>query len=95
MLPRGDHVQQVFYAGADPLLSGASSAEGKKLFIDCSTIDPDISREIGQKVQSSGLGDFSDAAVSVRHKRSPTQRPRLPADSKLHRAAPAARKPQL
>ena len=67
MLPRGHHVQQVFYAGEDSLLSAANetSTGGKKLFIDCSTIDPDISREIGKKVEESGLGQFSDAAVSV------------------------------
>ena len=69
MLPKSEHVQQVYYAGENSLLSAngsINSDQGKKLFIECSTIDPMVSREVGGKVKESGLGDFADAAVSVR-----------------------------
>ena len=68
MLPKSEHVQQVYHAGENNLLSpDTSRAQGqpRKLFIECSTIDPVVTREVGTKVQESGLGDFADAAVSV------------------------------
>lgn len=74
MLPKSEHVQQVYYAGNDNLLSAkysSTSGDGKKLFIECSTIDPAVSREVGAKIIESGLGQYADAAVSVRH--SPNQ----------------------
>ena len=69
MLPKSEHVQQVYYAGDDSLLSADKSAtpsQGSKLFIECSTIDPMVTREVGNKVKDSGLGEFAEAAVSVR-----------------------------
>jgi len=69
MLPRGEHVQHVFYTGANSLLFAnleTAKTQGRKLFIDCSTIDAAITREVGEQVKQSGLGDFADAAVSVR-----------------------------
>lgn len=68
MLPKSEHVQQVYYAGDNNLLSADKSAVSEqrtKLFIECSTIDPMVTREAGDKVKESGLGQYADAAVSV------------------------------
>ena len=68
MLPTSKHVQTVYYAGDNSLVSAnksKGSQQGTKLFIECSTIDPVVSREVGGKIQESGLGQFADAAVSV------------------------------
>ena len=69
MLPKSHHVQQVYYAGENSLLSAqAARSDGQpsRLFIECSTIDPAVTREVGAKVQEAGLGGYADAAVSVR-----------------------------
>ena len=87
MLPKSEHVQQVYYAGDKNLLSAdrpSTSSGVRKLFIECSTIDPAVSREVGAKIQESGLGDFSDAAVSVCHMSHATKQGR---SSLSHRAA--------
>ncbi|KAF7556602.1 hypothetical protein G7Z17_g1359 [Cylindrodendrum hubeiense] len=65
MLPRGEHVQEVFTNQSNGLLSVNSipKAEGK-IFIDCSTIDVKTSQHIGDVVKQSGLGAFADAPVS-------------------------------
>ena len=68
MVPKSEHVQQAYYAGDNSLLSANKSSgcqQGTKLIIECSTIDPVVSREVGGKIQGSGLGQFADAAVSV------------------------------
>ncbi|KAH7145394.1 NAD binding domain of 6-phosphogluconate dehydrogenase-domain-containing protein [Dactylonectria estremocensis] len=65
MLPRGEHVREVFTNPITGLLSLDSSQEKEgKIFIDCSTIDVETSRSIGEAVQQSGLGVFTDAPVS-------------------------------
>ena len=92
MLPKSEHVQQVYYAGDNSLLSASESSEqpkGTKLFLECSTIDPVVTREVGSKIQDSGLGDFADAAVSVRSPSRPKSNLSL---TKAHRAAPSAPK---
>lgn len=69
MLPKGQHVAHVYYRGDNNLLAldrTIASKRQRKLLIDCSTIDAAITRELGKKVEKSGLGDFADAAVSVR-----------------------------
>jgi 3-hydroxyisobutyrate dehydrogenase len=78
MLPKSEHVQQVYYAGDNSLLSASKpsgSTQGTKLFLECSTIDPAVTREVGSKITESGLGEFADAAVSVQ---SPTSPPLTP-----------------
>ncbi|KAJ4171660.1 hypothetical protein NW754_013431 [Fusarium falciforme] len=62
MLPRGEHVLQVFTNPKNGLLSTASS--GTKTFIDCSTIDVKTSQEVAAAVEKSGHGVFADAPVS-------------------------------
>ncbi|KAH7013000.1 NAD binding domain of 6-phosphogluconate dehydrogenase-domain-containing protein [Ilyonectria destructans] len=65
MLPRGEHVREVFTNRNRGLLSLQSSPKaGGKIFIDCSTIDVKTSQEIGDAVKESGLGVFADAPVS-------------------------------
>ncbi|KAK3724084.1 hypothetical protein LTR37_001206 [Vermiconidia calcicola] len=66
MLPKSEHVQQVYYAGENSLLStgAATSNHERRLFIECSTIDPVVTREIGAKVKENNRGNFADAAVS-------------------------------
>ena len=67
MLPKSPHVQQVYYKGDNNIISGLSPTtgqQGQKLCIECSTIDPAVTREVGAKVQEAGAA-FADAAVSV------------------------------
>ncbi|EEU37451.1 uncharacterized protein NECHADRAFT_97103 [Fusarium vanettenii 77-13-4] len=61
MLPRGEHVLQVFTNPKNGLLSTAS---GTKTFIDCSTIEVKTSKEVAAAVEKSGRGVFADAPVS-------------------------------
>ncbi|RSL57607.1 hypothetical protein CEP54_008220 [Fusarium duplospermum] len=61
MLPRGEHVLQVFTNPKNGLLSVSS---GTKTFIDCSTIDVKTSKEVAAAVEKSGRGVFADAPVS-------------------------------
>ncbi|SPJ72187.1 related to 3-hydroxyisobutyrate dehydrogenase, mitochondrial precursor [Fusarium torulosum] len=65
MLPRGEHVREVFTNPQTGLLSVAGSAKpGSKVFIDCSTIDVKTSQEVAAAVEASNLGLFADAPVS-------------------------------
>ncbi|KAF5238966.1 hypothetical protein FAUST_5206 [Fusarium austroamericanum] len=65
MLPRGEHVREVFTNPQTGLLSVAGSAKlGSKIFIDCSTIDVKTSQEVAAAVEASNLGSFADAPVS-------------------------------
>lgn len=76
MLPKSHHVETVYSSGDNSILSAnISAAEGqaKKMFIECSTIDPAVSREVGAKIQASG-SEYADAAVSVRLASSPNHK---------------------
>lgn len=65
MVPRGEHVHEVFTNPQTGLLSGAGSAKpDSKTFIDCSTIDVLTSQKVAAAVEKSGLGKFADAPVS-------------------------------
>lgn len=66
MLPRGEHVREVFTNAKTGLLSRVNGSTGQndKLFIECSTIDVKTSQEIHEAVNASGLGKFADAPVS-------------------------------
>ncbi len=59
MLPAGEHVRGV-YLGADGLLSKTRS---KPIFIDCSTIDVGVAREVITAAATAGF-DMVDAPVS-------------------------------
>ncbi|KAH7260745.1 NAD binding domain of 6-phosphogluconate dehydrogenase-domain-containing protein [Fusarium redolens] len=64
MLPRGEHVLQVFTESQTGLLSLSPEDGEGKVFIDCSTIDVKTSQGIGKVVQQSGLGVFADVPLS-------------------------------
>ncbi|KAK7219134.1 hypothetical protein V2G26_007137 [Clonostachys chloroleuca] len=65
MVPRGEHVREVFTNPQTGLLSAPGcTAAGPKTFIDCSTIDVKTSQEIAAAVEKSGKGTFVDAPVS-------------------------------
>ncbi|KAM5344576.1 hypothetical protein ACJ41O_013111 [Fusarium nematophilum] len=61
MLPRGEHVREVF---VNPQTGLLAERQANKTFIDCSTIDVRTSQEIATIVENSGLGTFADAPVS-------------------------------
>lgn len=63
MLPKGPHVFEVFTNSENGLLSIDPSAS-PKFFLDCSTIDTATSLKVGQAVENSGLGRFTDSPVS-------------------------------
>ena len=63
MLPEGAHVKSSFFTRETGAL--ATTSKSKKLFLDCSTIDVASSLEVGEAVEKSGIGEFSDAPVSV------------------------------
>jgi 3-hydroxyisobutyrate/3-hydroxypropionate dehydrogenase len=63
MLPEGAHVKSAFLTPETGAL--ATNSTSRKLFLDCSTIDPGSSLEVNAAVEKSGKGDFSDTPVSV------------------------------
>jgi len=60
MLPSSPHVMDVYIKGQQNLLKGAKNGQ---LFIDNSTIDPNVAREVYQHVKKSGA-TILDAPVS-------------------------------
>lgn len=63
-LPDPLHVKNVFGQILKPPLSTAVVHNPKRLFIDCSTIDPASSREVANAVHSTQQGIFVDAPMS-------------------------------
>lgn len=60
-LPETSHVKDVFHL---MFKDGLPQQDKDRLFIDCSTIDPVSSREIGHAVNSTGILRFVDAPMS-------------------------------
>lgn len=65
VLPEPHHVQNVFQQMLRPptLLTEAPVTK-ERLFIDCSTIDPNSSKQVANATSSSGQGKFVDAPMS-------------------------------
>jgi hypothetical protein len=63
MLPEGSHVRAAYLTPKTGCI--ATSSKSKKLFLDCSTIDAKTSIEVGEEIEKSGIGEFSDTPVSV------------------------------
>lgn len=63
MLPRGEHVLDVFTNPSTGLLS-IPQGGNRKFFLECSTIETSTSVEVGKLVVKSALGDFIDSPVS-------------------------------
>lgn len=59
VLPEPQHVQGVYKS-----ILVASLPKKDRLFIDCSTIDPSTSRQVGKSVKDAGQGTFVDAPMS-------------------------------
>jgi 3-hydroxyisobutyrate dehydrogenase len=62
MLPAGQHVRQV-YCGQGGLIDAAKRGGAAPLLIDCSTIDVETARAVGEEAKAAGL-DMLDAPVS-------------------------------
>jgi len=62
IVPEPKHVKAVYL---DPI-NGAIAAKGPsgKLFVECSTIDAATTRQVGEAIQNSALGDYIDSPVS-------------------------------
>ncbi|KAF2093587.1 3-hydroxyisobutyrate dehydrogenase, variant [Rhizodiscina lignyota] len=63
MLPNGAIVKSVFTNPTNGLLA-AAKGNTHRFFLECSTIEVSISREVLEAVKKSGLGDFIDSPVS-------------------------------
>ncbi len=61
VLPDSSHIQNVFRSILEPVLSDRPA---ERLFIDCSTIDPSVSRDVADAVYRTRQGDFVDAPMS-------------------------------
>ncbi|KAI0998369.1 hypothetical protein K3495_g9826 [Podosphaera aphanis] len=65
VLPETAHVRDVYRQMMQaPQYDGQHSQDHDRLFIDCSTIDPISSKEIGHAVHRSTLGELVDAPMS-------------------------------
>jgi 3-hydroxyisobutyrate dehydrogenase len=60
MLPSNKHVQSV-YLGEDGVLK---TLPKNALCVDSSTVDPSVSRQVGERVRADASADFCDAPVS-------------------------------
>ena len=61
MLPNNDIVRHVYASPDDGILSGLKKGS---FLIDCSTVDPAVSKEIAALASESGASGFVDAPVS-------------------------------
>ncbi|KAF2014547.1 hypothetical protein BU24DRAFT_441937 [Aaosphaeria arxii CBS 175.79] len=61
-LPAGQHVKQVYLEGDNCVLKAPVNAD--RLIIDCSTIEIELTRDVGNQIMNAGLGNFVDATVS-------------------------------
>lgn len=61
-LPAGKHVTEVYTGGDQCVLKAEKNAD--RLIIDCSTIEIELTQEIGKTIMDAGLGTFVDATVS-------------------------------
>ena len=63
-MPQGDHVQSVYLGAATGVING-SRGSGDKLFLEMSTIETSITREVGKRIMDTGFGTYVDSPVSV------------------------------
>ncbi|KAI9799837.1 MAG: hypothetical protein M1825_004398 [Sarcosagium campestre] len=63
VLPEPSHVKNVMRGILNPRLPPTESGQ-RRLFIDCSTIDPSSSKEVANAVHSTSQGKFVDAPMS-------------------------------
>lgn len=58
VLPASQHVKSVLIDGPKSVLAGAQSRAKPLLFIDASTIDPQVSKQVREQVVQQGRGAF-------------------------------------
>lgn len=63
MVPGGANVRDIYLDGGEGSVVHASPAD--RLFLECSTIDVQTTREVGNEITQRGLGHYVDAPVSV------------------------------
>lgn len=63
IVPGGADVKKVYLDSQDGVM--AAKQNGSRLMLECSTIDVESTREVGEKLGKEGLGVYIDAPVSV------------------------------
>lgn len=64
MLPNTSHVSSVYLDQSSPFSAGKASSSTSRVLLDCSTIDPDVSKDIASTYAETKAGVFMDAPVS-------------------------------
>ncbi|KAK5164303.1 uncharacterized protein LTR77_009998 [Saxophila tyrrhenica] len=62
MVPAPEHVQQVYLDKENGVIAAPPSKD--RLVLECSTIDVDTQREVGNTIMDAGVGSYCDAPVS-------------------------------
>ena len=62
IVPRGDNVRQVYLEGAGAVVN---TSKADRLILECSTIEVQTTRDVGDQVAKAGVGHYFDAPVSV------------------------------
>ena len=63
IVPAADHVRQVYMDKENGVI--AAPKDDKRLILECSTIDVQSTRDVGQAIMDAGVGRYIDAPVSV------------------------------
>ena len=63
MVPAARHVHAVYLDEETGVINAPRDSE--RLLLDCSTIDIESTKDIGQRIMAAGLGTYVDAPVSV------------------------------
>jgi 3-hydroxyisobutyrate dehydrogenase-like beta-hydroxyacid dehydrogenase len=69
IVPGAQDVKAVYLDEKDGVI--AARKDKDRLILECSTIDVESTREVGQKLKDSGSGTYIDAPVSVRNPSTP------------------------
>jgi 3-hydroxyisobutyrate dehydrogenase len=64
VLPASQHVKSVLIDGAKSVLAGSKSRDKPLLFIDASTIDPTVAKQVREEIVRAGRGEMIDAPIS-------------------------------
>lgn len=83
MVPGPSDVREVYLDPDRGVIAALSSPQAsKKLVLECSTIDPTTTQEVGEALRQAGLGLYADAPVSVGRLRHCTEYPAANASSR-------------
>jgi 3-hydroxyisobutyrate dehydrogenase-like beta-hydroxyacid dehydrogenase len=70
IVPGAQDVKAVYLDEQDGVISARKDKD--RLIVECSTIDVESTREVGEKLAASGSGTYIDAPVSVRNSLPPS-----------------------